>query len=133
MNNQPKQDSRLILNTALELYYHATGTVVLSVELEKKDIQLDFNRIWAIAETLEKDGHISLIKDYSMIPVGRITGQGLVFFEQGGYKDDKSRVDKMIHWFKDNKFFSVLILGFMAFTSVLGIVKLITELIEWFK
>jgi len=83
MDKQPKQDSRQYLNKALGFYYHATGSVMLSVEFEKNNIPLGLNKIWAITKTREKDGHISLIQDSSITPVGMITGQGMVFFEQG--------------------------------------------------
>ena len=91
------------------------------------------DNISMICDSLEQDGYIEQIHGYSQVPVGNITGQGRIFFEQGGYRDTTSRLDKMIDWFKDHKFFSVVIFIGILITSLWGIVSIIKEVIEWIK
>jgi len=116
---EQKMDFRQQINKALKIYYNTTGTIVLEEKaVENYDILADRNLFSAIAETVEQDGHVSYLRGYSRLPVGRMTAQGRVFFEQGGYKDSKSRVDKMIFWSRDHKVFSWVIFIAIAFTSI---------------
>jgi hypothetical protein len=54
----------------------------------------------AAYHTLIKDGHIehpmAYDPNFSRIPVGAITAQGRVFLEQGGYRDERVYLDRLL-------------------------------------
>lgn len=127
-----KQDFRKDMNSILEVFYKS-GTTVNIIEAMKKFRVPYSEDIWIICNSLERDGYIEQIHGYSQVPVGNITGQGRIFFEQGGYRDTTSRLDKMIDWFKNHRVFSVIIFIGVIITSLWGIVSIVLEVLKWIK
>jgi hypothetical protein len=82
---------------------------------------------------LQQDKHIELISSPQEVPVGHITAPGRIFYEQGGYRDQRNHVDRTIDWFKNHKVFSILILAGIALSFLYGTVKIILDILSWFK
>lgn len=125
-----KPDFRKDMNAILEVFYKSEGTVNVIREIQKFRIPYS-DTIWMICDSLERDGYVKLFHGHSQSPVGSITGQGKIFFEQGGYRDTTSRLDKMIDWFKDHRLFSIIIFIGILITSLWGVVSIAKDVIEW--
>jgi len=130
----PKQDSRESLNLALKIYYHSPVATTLYKGFEEHGLPCNHIIAKGIDNTLERDGHITVVgKGHSMTPPGMITGQGRVFYESGGYKDNTSRFDKAMFWMKNHKVISWILFGTVGISSVIGFVKIVREVIGWIK
>ncbi len=125
------QDFRKDMNRVLEVFYTKKGTVSILKAIGELNVPLDIVNLDMICNSLEKDGYVSLIKGHSQYPVGQITGQGRIFFEQGGYRDTTTQLDKMIDWFKNHKVYSVVIFIGIIITSLWGFVSIVKEVLEW--
>lgn len=123
-----KQDFRKDMNSMLEVFYKTKEEDIIKAI---KEFNVPYSDdIWMICDSLEQDGYIQLLRDPPKLPIGHITGQGKIFFEQGGYRDTTSRLDKMIDWFKNHKYFSIIIFIGVIITSLWGLVSIVLEVLE---
>ncbi len=131
-----KADFRKQLNTLLAIFYNANNVVAIKhLVIQGNTGGLSYHELNTCFDTLLADGHIQLVypvDGWKELKVADITGQGRIFFEQGGYKDQRNQVDKTMDWFKNHKLFSKLIIAAIIFTAVWGVVEIVFKIIELF-
>ena len=130
-----KPDFRKQLNTLLAIFYHANNVVTIKQLVIQNNTGLTERELYSGYDTLLADGHIQHfhpVDGWKELKVAAITGQGRIFFEQGGYKDQRNQVDKTMDWFKNHKLFSKLIIAAIIVTSVWGMVEITFKIIELF-
>ncbi|MES2725469.1 MAG: hypothetical protein V4643_00110 [Bacteroidota bacterium] len=131
-----KPDFRNKLNLVLSIFYKNDGAVAMQNLYTQDNTGLTLAELYSSYDTLIADGHIQHIypvKGWTELKVASITGQGRIFFEQGGYRDQRNRVDKTIDWFKNNTFFSWVIIATIILTSTWGVVEIAIKIIQLFK
>lgn len=92
-------DSRQLLNKVLAYYYERGTTIYLLAEAQNGLIQLSRHDLTSAYATLLRDGHIEQVtypENFPAFPVASITAQGRVFLEQGGYRDERSYLDRLL-------------------------------------
>lgn len=130
----PKPDFRNQLNTLLAIFYHSNNVVAIKhLVVQGNTGGLSYQELNTCYDTLLADGyiqHVYPVDGWKELKVGAITGQGRIFFEQGGYKDQRNQLDKTMDWFKNHKLFSKLIIVAIIFTSVWGIAEIVIKIIQ---
>ncbi|MGV8878081.1 MAG: hypothetical protein ACOH2A_03515 [Sphingobacteriaceae bacterium] len=128
---QVKPDFRKTLNTVLDIYYHKANPVYIHMELGNTFSPHDLTAAFG---TLVKDGHMEhLAPGYSAIPLGCITGKGRIFLEAGGYKDETTKVDRIIRWAKNHPaifWLFILVAVLATFKSLLDFVLQLVQLLK---
>jgi hypothetical protein len=134
MAKAPEPDFRNVLNALLKVFYEQGGAVLMIQEHNLKKVPVSYEQLYAGVRALIDDGHLEdVAPGYSSFPVGAITGQGRIFHEQGGYRDETTKVDRMIYWGKNHPIISIVVFLFILASSTTGIIGVILQLIELFK
>jgi hypothetical protein len=121
------------LNEVLRVYDMANRGVFIFKEIEKKDLIIDYQTVLICNNQLEADGYIQLFNGYSQSPFGTITAKGKIFIQEGGYKDDKTKVDRLVLWTKNNTIFAVLIIVCTGLSALFGLITIVLNLIQSLK
>lgn len=128
-----KPDFRKTLNFMLSVYYHKAQATLIHEDVRKERLPISDEDLSAGFSTLQKDGYVDqILPEYSFYPLGVITGKGRIFHEAGGYKDETTRVDKIIKWAKNHRVLSYIIVAVIVLTSLLGLVELISKIANLF-
>lgn len=128
-----KPDFRKKLNTLLRIFYSENGVVAIKHLAIENSTILTYEELIICYDTLIADQYIKHImpeKGWAELRVGVITGQGRIFYEQGGYQDKRNKVDIILDWFKNNTFFSWIIVGAIILTSIWGFIEIGIKIIE---
>jgi hypothetical protein len=126
-----KPDFRKTLNNVLDVYCQKAGPVYIHMELGNAFSSHDLTAAFG---TLVKDGHVEHVAPgYSAVPLGCITGKGRIFLEAGGYRDETTKVDRIIRWAKNHPaifWLFILVAVLATFKSLLDFVLQIIQLIK---
>jgi len=126
-------DSRELLNLVLQAFCDRPGGMDLLTQVHNGHLKISATDAMAAYHTLIKDGHIEhpMANDpnFSRIPVGAITGQGRVFLEQGGYRDERTYLDRLLDRAKNKP----VLVWIYLITSALAILATILSVLGVFK
>lgn len=130
-----KNDYQIVLNTVLGIYYQMKDYIFLDDVIKKIEIPWDDVEVFTAHDALMEDGYIvhqtpDQPKNFGL-RVAKITGKGKLFFENGGYKDEKTQFDKIIDWAKNNKIIAYLLVGFIVIAGIKEVFDIVVELIKW--
>lgn len=130
-------DSRQLLNLILSHYYKRAGAIHLLGDAHDGRIKLSARDAMAAYSTLIKDGHIEHVMPtdprFAGIPVASITGQGRIFHEHGGYRDDSTVFDRIVKRAKNNPVLAWAILIFTVLAAIAGLLGVVMQGIDFFR
>lgn len=134
ISKNKKQDFRNTLNFLLGVFYERQMHTFIHKEPKVQSSSFSFAEISDGVEMLIKDGYVKQVAaEYSQLPLAGITGKGRIFYEQGGYQDETTRLDKMIRWAKNHKVLAWVMLVYIVLASVAGTTLAIVQLVKLFR
>jgi hypothetical protein len=135
MVDMKKENFRYTLNLILKIYYEEGGAIMITTSLTGRKIHLSDDTVLAALQTLIADQHIVKHTDIDayLMPLASITGGGRVFYENGGYQDETTKVDKFIKWGKNHKMLWPVVVVFIILTSLAGIVGIVVSILSLIK
>ncbi|HRG29392.1 MAG TPA: hypothetical protein PLJ00_15955 [Chitinophagales bacterium] len=133
MGANKNKDFRKQLNLVLQIFDETNTAIFIVKEIEKRNISFDYHNLQICANQLEQDGYIQLLHGYSQSPFGSITARGKIFFQEGGYKNEKTKVDRIVIWFKNHPVFAIIIVGFLFLSSMSVIIAVVVNFLGVLK
>jgi len=129
-----KNDYQIVLNTVLGIFYELKVNVYLDMVAKKIEIPFSKHDLFTAFDSLIEDGYIKHPKaeepPFNKLRVAKITGKGRLFFEAGGYRDEKSQFDKIVDWSKNNKIVAYCLVGFIVIAGLKEFYDIVVELIK---